>query len=117
MMRRLVLLVAAMLVLAACSSAGSDGEEGSSDGELACALVRMLPDPMPEQPASGSSDRSWEVAVGRLSATAELARVAALEDKKYQPLADALATARQTFSTTFDIRRAEPSIKKARTYC
>ncbi|MFJ5774687.1 hypothetical protein [Streptomyces sp. NPDC093094] len=117
MMRRLVPLVAAMSALAACSSAGSDDRQGGSDGELACTLVRMLPDPMPDPPADKSSDRSWDVAVGRLSATAELARVAALEDKKYQPLADALATARQTFSTTFDIHRAEPGIKQARTHC
>ncbi|MFE1442688.1 hypothetical protein [Streptomyces sp. NPDC058739] len=102
-----------MLALAACSSAGSDGREDDSDGELACTLVRRLPDP----PADKSSDRSWGVAVGRLNATAELARVAALEDKKYQLLADALDTARQTFSTTFEIHRAEPGIKKARTHC
>ncbi|MEV7180047.1 hypothetical protein [Kitasatospora sp. NPDC093679] len=117
MMRRLVPLAAVMLALAACSSAGSDGRKADSDGELACSLVRRLPDRMPDQPAGGSSDRSWDVAVGRLSTAAELARVAALEDEKYQPLADTLATARQTFSTTFDLHRAEPGIKQARTHC
>ncbi|WP_327681440.1 hypothetical protein [Kitasatospora sp. NBC_00458] len=106
-----------MLALAACSSAGSAGRLVGSDGELACTLVRNLPDPMPDQPASGSSDQSWDVALGRLGAAAELARVAALEDAKHQPLADALATARQTFSVTFDIHRAEPGIKQARTHC
>ncbi|GAA1095699.1 hypothetical protein GCM10009663_43630 [Kitasatospora arboriphila] len=105
------------MALAACSSAGSDGQKVGSDGELACSLVRRLPDRMPDQPAGGSSDHSWDVAVGRLNTAAELARVAALEDKKYQPLADTLATARQTFSTTFDLHRAEPGIKQARTQC
>ncbi len=117
MMRRLVPLIAAVLTLAACSSTGSADRQVSSDGELACTLVRMLPDRMPDQPASGSSDHSWDVAVGRLNTAAELARVAALEDPKYQPLADTLATARQTFSTTFDIHRAEPGIEQARTHC
>ncbi|MFD0526654.1 hypothetical protein ACFQ1I_04335 [Kitasatospora arboriphila] len=117
MMRRLVPLAAVMLALAACSSAGSDGQKVGSDGELACSLVRRLPDRMPDQRPSGSSDHSWDVAVGRLNTAAELARVAALEDKKYQPLADTLATARQTFSTTFDLHRAEPGIKQARTQC
>lgn len=116
-MRRLVLLVAAVLALAACSSAGFDGRQAGSDGELACTLVRRLPERMPDQPADGSSDRSWDVAVGRLNTAAELARVAALEEEKYQPLADALATARQTFSTTFDLHGAEPGIKQARTHC
>ncbi|WP_354637380.1 hypothetical protein [Kitasatospora camelliae] len=116
-MRRLVPVIAAMLALAACSSAGSGGGQAGSDGELACALVRKLPDRMPDQPSSDSSDHSFDVAVGRLGTAAELARVAALDEKKYQPLADSLATARQTFSTTYDIHRAEPAIKQARTHC
>ncbi|GAA4880218.1 hypothetical protein GCM10023235_70640 [Kitasatospora terrestris] len=101
------------MTIAACSSGGS----ADGDGELACALVRKLPDRMPDQPSGDSSDHSFDVALGRLNTAAELARVAALQDTKYQPLADNLATARQTFSTTFDIHRAEPGIKQARTHC
>ncbi|MGW6916635.1 hypothetical protein ACWGB8_22840 [Kitasatospora sp. NPDC054939] len=117
MMKRLVPLTVMTLALAACSSAGSADRQVSSDGELACALVRKLPDRMPEPQSGGSSDNSWDIAVARLNTAAELARVAALEDTKYQPLADTLATARQTFSTTLDLHRAEPGIKQARSHC
>ncbi|MFG2818628.1 hypothetical protein ACGFX4_04275 [Kitasatospora sp. NPDC048365] len=105
------------MALAACSSGESTGHQARSDGELACTLVRMLPDRMPDEPAGDSSDHAYDVAVGRLGTAAELARIAALQDTKYQPLADNLAAARQTYSTTFDLHRAEPGIKQARTHC
>ncbi len=117
MMRRLVPVIAALVAVAGCSSGGSDGDQARTDGELACMLVRMLPERMPEQPTSGSSDQSWDVAVGRLGAATEVARVAALQDKKYQPLADTLHTARETFSVSFDLHSAEPGVKQARAQC
>lgn len=115
LMRRLVVpLLAITLCLSGCTLVGSDGGQAGSDGELACTLVRMLPERMPDRPPTGSADHSW---VARLSAASELARVAALEDKKYQPLADELKTAQVAIATTYDIHRAEPGIKEARSHC
>lgn len=117
MSRLVVPLLAITLCLSGCTLAGSDGGQVSSDGELACTLVRMLPERMPDHPPKDSPDHSWDIAVARLSTAAELARVAALEDKKYQPLADVLKTAQVAFLTTYDVHRAEPGIKEARSHC
>jgi hypothetical protein len=118
LMRRLVVpLLAITLCLSGCTLTGSDGGQVGSDGKLACTLVRMLPERMPDHPPKDSLDHSWDIATARLGTAAELARVAALEDKKYQPLADALKTAEVAFLTTFDVHRAEPGIKAARSHC
>ncbi|MFF4338901.1 hypothetical protein ACFY00_03045 [Kitasatospora sp. NPDC001540] len=101
------------MALAACQSGAASGKLRGTDAELACAAVNRLPERMPDT----DGGQAFDVAVARLAGAEELARAAALEDATFQPLADALREAQQLINVTFDAQRAEPAVKKARTYC
>ncbi|MEW2587896.1 hypothetical protein [Streptomyces virginiae] len=110
--RAAVAAVGLLLALTACQS-GASGKVQGTDAELACAAVSRLPERMP----GTDGGKAFDIVVARLVGAEELARAAALADATFQPLADALREAQQLLNVTSDPQRAEPAIKKARTYC
>lgn len=105
--------VGLLLALTACQSGAASGKIQGTGAELACAAVSRLPERMP----GTDGGQAFDIAMARLVGAEELARAAALADAKFQPLADALREAQHLLNVTSDIQRAEPAIKKARTYC
>lgn len=110
---------AAMAVLAGCSDSDSGGGSKAAGGdfETACALVRKLPERMPDLPQSGGQFGDYDRATNRLGAASLLAANAAADDPKHKPLADTLKHAQDVVAATFDVHRAEPDIAKARGMC
>ncbi|MFJ1757868.1 hypothetical protein [Kitasatospora sp. NPDC088134] len=106
-------VVGLLLALTACQSGAASGKVRGTDAELACAAVSRLPERMP----TADGGKEFDIALARLYGAEVLAKAAALADAKFQPLADALKEAHDLFNVTSDPQRADPAIKKARTYC